>query len=198
MKKLFAFVCASIILLPVQSSAQLEVKPLQPEYSIGEDDSLHDFGISIRNTSQEEYIILHRTPAGMSAFQFAYQSEQYILRNFSYYFEGLKVKPDEMAHRLILQNPEIKPHFEGYILKPGEQMQWHFEHMYFGYTSVKINWSEVDNPKEILELETTYTVPYMTKLGFPESEGMIAETETFVLKVLKRWYLLVLKGDKRC
>ena len=167
------------------------VETSEKEYTVSKEGKLDNFSLIIKNKSRQDCILLYKIPTGTSWFDITYEGAKYRIKNFTYFYDTLDVQPEYMRNRLVSHSQDFKMPLEGYLVRAEEKIIWSFSPIEFGYSSGQSDLSKTEKA-ETIEINVTYTFPYMTQEEFPSNMLMVT-TNSFDIICTKGWFYHILK-----
>lgn len=170
----------------------LIIQTSKEEYIINDEGNLADFEITVTNKNDKTQIFFHFGHVAMNWLEVKYQDVSFrMLPYVSAEHETFKVNPPEMQKRLIVDKPDYKPHYEGYILNPNEYITFSFGPMLFGKCD---KYSKIDATEEMIVVNAIYHYTYMPEKEFPTGKKRKASSNFFRIKCTKKWFLQASKS----
>lgn len=166
----------------------LAVQTSKEEYTIDDEGKLVGFGITVTNNSDSPQIFLSCGPAGMDWLEVKYENDFFRMLPYSLSF---KIDPPEMQNRLIIDSPNRKPHYEGYLLNANECITFSFRPMSFGKS---IKFWEINASKKMISIDASYHYAYVPEEEFPNGTSKRTSSNFFRIKCTKKWYLQASKS----
>jgi len=167
------------------------VRTSRDAYTIDDEGRLQDFEITVTNHTPQAQIFLYFGAVTMNWLEV--QKDGVVSRMLPYTagnMNAFRVTPPEMRERMIVENPDYVPHYEGYLLHPGETITLSFAPLIFGKRD---KYWEVIPSEEDLTLTAVYHYTYMSRDSFPLGPEKYVTTNSFQIKCKKTWFE---KADK--